>query len=477
MIESEGNRLIFIGCGSVEPPDNLPLASRLLAIHEGLAAVLGDFRPMEAAVEQTFVNKDGVATLKLGQARGVAMLAPAMFGIAVAEYAPNQVKKTVVGAGHADKNQVAVMLKILLPKAEPKSADAADALAIAITHAHHRQGAALRLKVAGPMIGKLKGLIDSYGEDYVILDVGGVGYQVHCSARTLQALPSPGEAAVLSIETYVREDQIKLFGFRSDVEREWFRLLQTVQGVGAKVALAVLGTLPPAELANAIALRDKAAVARTPGVGPKVAERIVTELKDKAPALRQCRSRRWSASPARSTRHRAPRPVTDAISALVNLGYGQPQAAAAIAAAARSAGETRGDRATDPARPEGTGEVDYRHREGSRRPTKECSVRHAEQSRPGTDRRRHRGHQRALSQRLAGGRRCDADPRRPHHHRREYRRLYRPHRRLRGGDRDRPRHHRDTAITASRPSSPCGTRSRASPARSRWSRPAASAAS
>jgi crossover junction endodeoxyribonuclease RuvC len=149
VIESEGNRLIFIGCGSVEPPDHLPLASRLLAIHEGLAAVLGEFKPMEAAVEQTFVNKDGVATLKLGQARGVAMLAPAMFGIAVSEYAPNQVKKTVVGAGHADKNQISVMLKILLPKAEPPSADAADALAIAITHAHHRQGAALRAKVAG----------------------------------------------------------------------------------------------------------------------------------------------------------------------------------------------------------------------------------------------------------------------------------------------------------------------------------------
>src|SRR5205814_5916332 len=143
IIETEGNRLIFVGCGSVEPPDDLPLASRLLAIHEGLAAVLGDFRPAEAAVEQTFVNKDGVATLKLGQARGIAMLAPAMFGIAVAEYAPNQVKKTVVGAGHAEKNQIAMMLKILLPKADPKSPDAADALAIAITHAHHRQSAAL----------------------------------------------------------------------------------------------------------------------------------------------------------------------------------------------------------------------------------------------------------------------------------------------------------------------------------------------
>src|SRR3569832_488326 len=133
------------------------------------------------------------------------------------------------------------------------------------------------------MIGKLKGLIDSYGEDFVILDVGGVGYQVHCSSRTLQALPATGEAAVLSIETYVREDQIKLFGFKSDIEREWFRQQQTEQGVGAKVALAVLGTLSPPDLANAIALRDKAAVARTPGVGPKVAERIVTEMKDLAP--------------------------------------------------------------------------------------------------------------------------------------------------------------------------------------------------
>jgi Holliday junction DNA helicase RuvA len=189
------------------------------------------------------------------------------------------------------------------------------------------------------MIGKLKGLIDSYGEDYVVLDVQGVGYQVHCSARTLQALPAQGEAAVLSIETHVREDQIRLFGFRSDVEREWFRLLQSVQGVGAKVALAVLGTLAPADLANAIALRDKAAVARTPGVGPKVAERIVTELKDKAPAFSNVDPALVHLSGAMDDR-RAPQPVADAISALVNLGYGPPQAAAAIATASRSAGES-----------------------------------------------------------------------------------------------------------------------------------------
>jgi Holliday junction DNA helicase RuvA len=188
------------------------------------------------------------------------------------------------------------------------------------------------------VIGKLKGLIDSYGEDYVILDVGGVGYQVHCAARTLQALPSPGEAAVLAIETYVREDQIRLFGFRSDTEREWFRLLQTVQGVGAKVALAVLSTLPPAELANAIVLRDKAAVARTPGVGPKVAERIVTELKDKTPAFATADPAAGQLAGAIDERT-APQPVADAISALVNLGYGQPQAAAAIAQASRGAGE------------------------------------------------------------------------------------------------------------------------------------------
>jgi Holliday junction DNA helicase RuvA len=188
------------------------------------------------------------------------------------------------------------------------------------------------------MIGKLRGIVDSYGTDYVILDVGGVGYQVHCSSRTLQILPPPGQAATLSIETYVREDQIKLFGFTSDIEREWFRLLQTVQGVGAKVALSVLSTLKASELASAIAMRDKAAVARSPGVGPKVAERIVTELKDKAPQFASIDPAVIQLSGALEEK-RAPRPVSDAVSALVNLGYGQPQAAAAIAAAARNAGE------------------------------------------------------------------------------------------------------------------------------------------
>jgi Holliday junction DNA helicase RuvA len=188
----------------------------------------------------------------------------------------------------------------------------------------------------GDMIGKLRGTIDSYGEDFVILDVNGVGYLVHCSGRTLQALPRAGEAVELAIETHVREDQIRLFGFATATEREWFRLLQTVQGIGTKVALAVLSTLTPGDLANAIAMRDRAAIMRTPGVGAKVAERILTELKDKAPALADVDPAVVRLSGALDERS-APQPMRDAVSALVNLGYGGPQAAAAIAAAARAA--------------------------------------------------------------------------------------------------------------------------------------------
>ena len=188
------------------------------------------------------------------------------------------------------------------------------------------------------MIGKLKGVIDAYGEDFVIVDVHGVGYVVHCSSRTLQNLPPAGEAAVLSIETHVREDLIRLYGFRSDQEREWFRLLQSVQGVGAKVALGILSVLDPGGLATAIATGDKASVARGPGVGPKLAQRIVAELKDKAPAFGSVDPALIRLSDSMEDRS-APAPVKDAVSALVNLGYAQVQASAAVAAALRQAGE------------------------------------------------------------------------------------------------------------------------------------------
>jgi crossover junction endodeoxyribonuclease RuvC len=145
MIAIAGNRLSFLACGSLATDEKEALAGRLLAIHRGLSAIVRAHAPDEAAVEATFVNKDASATLKLGQARGIAMLVPAIAGVPVAEYAPNLVKKTIVGAGHGAKAQVRMMIGVLLPKADPRSEDAADALAIAVCHAHHRQSAILRL--------------------------------------------------------------------------------------------------------------------------------------------------------------------------------------------------------------------------------------------------------------------------------------------------------------------------------------------
>jgi crossover junction endodeoxyribonuclease RuvC len=144
LIETLGNRLTFVACGSVETSERDTLAARLVIIHDGLARIVEEFRPDEAAVEQTFVNKDATATLKLGQARGIAMLIPARAGLPVAEYAPNLVKKTIVGSGHGEKGQIRMMIGVLLPKSAPRSEDAADALAIAVCHAHHRTSAILK---------------------------------------------------------------------------------------------------------------------------------------------------------------------------------------------------------------------------------------------------------------------------------------------------------------------------------------------
>ncbi|MGA8158484.1 MAG: crossover junction endodeoxyribonuclease RuvC [Rhodoplanes sp.] len=146
VIDIDGTRLTFIACGSVATDERAAIGERLVAIHEGLCGVIADYRPVESAVEATFVNKDAVATLKLGQARGVALLVPAQAGLVVAEYAPNLVKKAIVGAGHCEKTQIRMMVGVLLPKADPPSEDAADALAVAICHAHHRQS---RIVLAG----------------------------------------------------------------------------------------------------------------------------------------------------------------------------------------------------------------------------------------------------------------------------------------------------------------------------------------
>ena len=189
------------------------------------------------------------------------------------------------------------------------------------------------------MIGKLRGTINSIGEDFIILDVHGVGYVVNCATRTLQNLPAAGEAVALAIETQVREDSIRLYGFLSEDERDWFRLLQTVQGVGAKVALALLGVLSASELGIAIAQQDKAALSRTPGVGPRVAARMVTELKDKVPAIHVPAALASLSAPAGAEQAPA---VQDAIAALIGLDYSRQQAANAVAVARAELGAAAG---------------------------------------------------------------------------------------------------------------------------------------
>lgn len=193
------------------------------------------------------------------------------------------------------------------------------------------------------MIGKLRGKVDAIGESHCIIDVGGVGYEVQASARALRNM-TLGDEVTLTIDTHVREDAIRLYGFASEVERTWFRTLQNVQGVGAKVALSALGVLAPQDLANAIALGDWAAVEQTPGVGKKLAQRIVAELKDKAPALSVAGLNVPTQTKAGNGAATAPEnnAQAEAISALCNLGYVPVQASQAVAAAAKELGGEAG---------------------------------------------------------------------------------------------------------------------------------------
>ncbi len=189
------------------------------------------------------------------------------------------------------------------------------------------------------MIGKLRGKVDAIGESHLIIDVNGVGYEVQASSRTLRNLKA-GDEVSLTIDTHVREDAIRLFGFQSELERSWFRTLQSIQGVGSKVALGVLGILGPQDLANAIALQNFAAVEETPGVGKKLAQRIVLELKDKAPALSVAGLHVPAGSPGISGTGYVPtHAAAEAISALTNLGYNPSQASAAVAVAMKELGD------------------------------------------------------------------------------------------------------------------------------------------
>jgi Holliday junction DNA helicase RuvA len=189
------------------------------------------------------------------------------------------------------------------------------------------------------MIGKLTGVLDASGEDWAVVDVNGVGYLVFCSRRTLERAGRAGEAVSLLVETHVREDHIHLYGFADPAERDWFRLLSTVQGVGAKMALAVLSTLSPGDLIRAIAAQDKAALTRASGVGPKLAARILAELKDKAGAIALGLAVGPGADAGVGVRSAGLEAAAeDALSALVNLGYGRSEALGAVAEASRRLG-------------------------------------------------------------------------------------------------------------------------------------------
>ena len=177
------------------------------------------------------------------------------------------------------------------------------------------------------MIAKLRGVLDSIGDGWAVVDVGGVGYLAYCSSGTLAELPAPGQTVSLTVETVVRADHIHLYGFASEQERAWFRLLQTVQSVGARLALAILGALPAQELAHCIAAQDRAGMARAPGVGPKLAARILAELRDKVPAA--------PGAPSAAGTAPAGAAGSDAVAALVNLGYRPGEAQGAVAEAAR----------------------------------------------------------------------------------------------------------------------------------------------
>ncbi len=190
------------------------------------------------------------------------------------------------------------------------------------------------------MIAGLKGIVDSVDEDSAVIDVGGVGYLVFASGRTLGKFIK-GDAVALKIETQVREDHIHLFGFLDTVERDWFRLLTTVQGVGAKVALGILGQLTPDDLTRAIASGDKGAMTRAPGVGPKLGTRILSELKDKAGMIALGQAARGA--PAKGGKGASepaaePNLIADAVSALVNLGYNPSQALGAVSEASSEIG-------------------------------------------------------------------------------------------------------------------------------------------
>ena len=335
VIEAEGNRLRHVADGVLATDNSHAVPARLKFLHDELTALFLLYRPQEAAVEETYVNRNGAATLKLGLCarRGIAgACAGGDLGCGIRRDGGQARRRGYrcchQGPGRDDGAAAA-------PGGDAQASGRGGRLGGRhLPRPPSPDPDADRGRHGDGVIALLTGRVEGIEADRCIVEVGGVGYLVQASTRTLAALALPPATARVLIETQVREDAITLYGFSESAERDWFRLLLTVQGVGAKVALNILSALSPSDLIGAIAAGDRASLTRAPGVGPKLAIRLLSELRDKAGAMPT-----GVVLPAGS----APRgPEADAISALANLGYrraeAQPVVAAVIAAAGDGAG-------------------------------------------------------------------------------------------------------------------------------------------
>ncbi len=293
IVRVEGNRMVALDGGVVETTAEQPMARRLERIHRALAELIAWHEPRALAIESVYFGKNVQSATAVGQASGVAMLAAAQGDIDCFSYTPQAIKMAVCGSGAAGKDQVQRMVGTLLGLPEPPTPDhAADALAVAICHggsAGHRQAVAAERREprhrhprkAGRMIAAVRGAVMVRRPDHVVIDAAGVGYRLTVSAETLKAVPASGSDAFLHAELIAREDSLALYGFSSEEERDLFRLLISVSGVGPKVAIATLSGGSPRVLLRAIAAGDAKRFQAVPGIGKRTAERIIVELREK----------------------------------------------------------------------------------------------------------------------------------------------------------------------------------------------------
>jgi len=345
VVRAAGGRMNYLASGCIRLSPAEPLATRLQKIYEGVSSIIEEHAPTELAIEEVFMSKSAGSALKLGQARGAAIVAVAVRGLSVFEYSPSSIKQAVVGTGRAEKTQVQHMVCTLLglpaaPQARCARCGAVPcsyrreppARAAGTRHTPLRRALAHDRESAG-MIGRLRGILLEKRAPDVLVEANGVGYELQAPLGTVMRLPALGQEVLLHTHLSIREDAHQLFGFGSREERELFRSLVRVSGVGPKMALAILSGMDADEFVLCVQRNDASALVRIPGVGKKTAERLIVEMRD--------RLREWRPDLAAVRGVPAPdvaaagrnRMLADAESALIALGYKPQEAARAISAA------------------------------------------------------------------------------------------------------------------------------------------------